>query len=95
MWGRRCGSGGGERCLGEDYELFGVALHLLRGDDEAEVVQEEELQFELVELGLREATDLEWSRHSFSVQNEATEWEIDRREAGWEKGPTFAYRELV
>lgn len=33
-------------------------LHLIPGDDEAEVVEEEEMELELVELGEGEAADL-------------------------------------
>lgn len=33
-------------------------LHLIPGDDEAEVVEEEEMELELIELGEGEAADL-------------------------------------
>ncbi len=33
-------------------------MHLLGRGDEVEVIEEEELELELVEFGLREATDL-------------------------------------
>ena len=39
-------------------ELLRVALHLLLGDHQLEVVEQQELQLELVELGLWEAADL-------------------------------------
>jgi hypothetical protein len=45
--------------------LLGVALHLVARDDEAEVVEQQELQLELVELGLREAADLQ-ELHEFN-----------------------------
>ena len=38
--------------------MLGVDEHLLRGDDESEVVQEEELEFKLVEFWKRESTYL-------------------------------------
>lgn len=44
--------------LREEDELFGVVLHLVVGDHEAEVVEQEELKLELVELGLGETADL-------------------------------------
>jgi hypothetical protein len=42
-------------------------MHLLRGDDESEVVQEQELEFELVEFWEREAAYLKKSKKSFRV----------------------------
>lgn len=73
----------------EEDELVRVALQLVEGDDEAEVVQEEELQFELVELREGEATDLRGSRRVASVSTRRRESEAEGKER------TFAYREFV
>lgn len=42
----------------EEDELIGVVLQLGDGDDEAKVVEKEELQLELVELVQRKTADL-------------------------------------
>ena len=45
-------------------EMLGVKVHLLRGNDESEVIQEEKLEFELVEFWEGEAAYLREERSS-------------------------------
>lgn len=48
----------------KEDKLFCISLHLLRRYDESEVVEKQELEFELVELCLRETSDLRIPRIS-------------------------------
>lgn len=51
-------AGGGVATDPEEDQLIGVALQLIDGDDEAEVIKEEELQLQLVQLVEGESSDL-------------------------------------
>jgi len=44
--------------LCKGYELVCITLHFGLGNDESEVVQKEELEFELIQLRLGQATNL-------------------------------------
>jgi hypothetical protein len=62
--------------LGEEDELVGVALHLVRMDGQPEVVEEEELELELVEFGKGEAANLYFFVEKIAVSTEISQSSI-------------------
>ena len=56
-------------------ELLGVALHFVDGDAQSEVVEKQELEFQLVEFGLRESPNFGVAR--IGVKNIGEEFRGD------------------
>ena len=58
-WGRvECRNGGVGVGCGKENELFSISLHLGSRDDQSKVVEEEELEFQFIQLGERQTSNL-------------------------------------